>query len=318
MKYKKYNYILIFILMLIIGVNNVHAQAPFNYNASEKTCYYMSDDASFKARIVIYHSLQMNFWGYTNFGSSLIEYESNDTYTDVWIDKLGDNNYPYDEEYIINWAGMFGNPSYHIWDRMYIHDASVVFSTYYDISGANNNPPCPGYIVFEYADGHYRAWATENLSEAQKAQNNINAGGYLGYYGAPATSDKYFQEWVDAGLIKYNKDEAVTCTTYEAIFGSKDDPESIRYMVDEVLIYVRIIVPILIIVLGMVDFGKAVLANKEDTMKKAQLDFAKRVFIGVAVFFVPVLVDLVMDLADILWLSPEEGAILHGLPNCPL
>ena len=55
----------------------------------------------------------------------------------------------------------------------------------------------------------------------------------------------------------------------------------------------------------------------QDTMKKAQLDFAKRVFIGVAVFFVPVLVDLVMDFADILWAS-EEGAILHGLPNCPL
>ena len=318
MKYKKYSYLLVFILMLILGISNVHAAEPFYYNANQKTCYYMSSDAKFKARIVIYYDLQKNFWGYSNFGASLVEYESNDTYTDVWIDKLGDNDYPYDEEYVINWAGMFGNPSYYAWDRMYIHDASVIFNTYYDISEANRAQSCPGYIVFEDTGSHYRAWVTENLSEAQKAQDNINAGGYLGYYGAPTTSDKYFQEWVDAGLLKYDKDEAVTCATYEEIFGSKDDPDSIRYMVNEVLLYVRIIVPVLIIVLGMVDFGKAVLANKEDTMKKAQTDFAKRVLIGVAVFFVPALVDLIMEFADILWMSPEGDAIIHGLPNCPL
>ena len=36
-------------------------------------------------------------------------------------------------------------------------------------------------------------------------------------------------------------------------------------------------------------------------MKKAQSTFIKRVIIGVAVFFVPAVVDLIMSLADIVW-----------------
>ena len=36
MRYKKYNYIILFILMLLVGINRTYA-------ASEKTCYYISD-----------------------------------------------------------------------------------------------------------------------------------------------------------------------------------------------------------------------------------------------------------------------------------
>jgi hypothetical protein len=59
--------------------------------------------------------------------------------------------------------------------------------------------------------------------------------------------------------------------------------------------------------MGTLDLGKAVLANKEDQIKKAQTDFIKRVIIGVAVFFVPLLVDVVMWLADLVW----QGDYIH-------
>ncbi len=72
-------------------------------------------------------------------------------------------------------------------------------------------------------------------------------------------------------------------------------------MIDTIMEYVRIIVPILIILLGTVDFAKAVIAGKEDNMKKAQKDFVIRIIAGVAVFFVPVLIDIIMDLAEIVW-----------------
>ena len=93
----------------------------------------------------------------------------------------------------------------------------------------------------------------------------------------------------------------VTCADYNELFGDKNDPESISYMIHSILKFVRIIVPILIILLGILDFGKAVIAGKEDQMKKAQMDFVKRVVIGVAVFFVPVIVDIIMELADLVW-----------------
>ena len=88
-------------------------------------------------------------------------------------------------------------------------------------------------------------------------------------------------------------------------------PPSIAYLVNTVLQYVRVIVPILIIILGSLDFAKAVIAGKEDEMKKAQSTFIKRLVIGVAVFFVPALVNIIIYLADIVW----EGL---GYSTCTL
>lgn len=85
------------------------------------------------------------------------------------------------------------------------------------------------------------------------------------------------------------------------LFGSKKDPDSLRNLIDEILAYPRIIVPALVIVLGMIDLAKAVIASKEDEMKKAQSTFVKRLIIGVAFFLIPVFVDIMMWLADIVW-----------------
>lgn len=56
------------------------------------------------------------------------------------------------------------------------------------------------------------------------------------------------------------------------------------------IIYVA--VPFLVLVLGMLDFGKAVLSSKEDEMKKAQGRFIKRVMMGVLVFLVPTIINI--------------------------
>ena len=55
-------------------------------------------------------------------------------------------------------------------------------------------------------------------------------------------------------------------------------------------------IPIILIVLGMLDLGKAVVAGKEDEMKKAQSTLVKRCLYAVAVFFVVTIVTLVFGL----------------------
>ena len=55
-------------------------------------------------------------------------------------------------------------------------------------------------------------------------------------------------------------------------------------------------VPILLIVLGTIDLAKAVIASKEDEMKKAQGALIKRAMYAVAVFLVVFLVSFVMNL----------------------
>lgn len=57
-------------------------------------------------------------------------------------------------------------------------------------------------------------------------------------------------------------------------------------------------VPILLIVLGMIDLGKAVVASKEDEVKKATKAFGKRFLYAVCVFLVVWLVGFVFNIAS--------------------
>jgi len=64
---------------------------------------------------------------------------------------------------------------------------------------------------------------------------------------------------------------------------------------------VKILVPILLIVLGIVDFSQAVFGSKEDDMKKASSKFIKRVIIGVVIFFIPSILNLLLLIASSIW-----------------
>ena len=58
---------------------------------------------------------------------------------------------------------------------------------------------------------------------------------------------------------------------------------------------IKIGVPIVLIILGMMDMFKAMTAQKEDEIKKAQGLFVKRLVAGVLVFLVFVIVDLLFS-----------------------
>ena len=55
-------------------------------------------------------------------------------------------------------------------------------------------------------------------------------------------------------------------------------------------------IPMVLIIFGMLDLGKAVIAGKEDEMKKAQGTLIKRVIYAVAVFLVVTIVSFAMGL----------------------
>ena len=80
------------------------------------------------------------------------------------------------------------------------------------------------------------------------------------------------------------------------LFGSKKDPDSLRNLIDEILAYPRIVVPALVIVLGMIDLAKAVIASKEDEIKAAQKMLVKRAIYALAIFFVVLIVQVVFGL----------------------
>ena len=59
---------------------------------------------------------------------------------------------------------------------------------------------------------------------------------------------------------------------------------------------IQIGIPIILIVLGMIDLGKAVIASKEDEIKSAQKLLIKRAIYAIAIFFVVLMVTAVFNL----------------------
>lgn len=70
----------------------------------------------------------------------------------------------------------------------------------------------------------------------------------------------------------------------------------IRLIKNGIIPLIQIGIPIILILLGMLDLGKAVVASKEDEIKAAQKLLIKRAIYALAIFFVVLIVQLVFGL----------------------
>ena len=282
---KRCKYVLFSILLVVLSITQVHA---------DLMCYYMGD--GFRARYnATKNDIDVNLVGFT---------ADNDS------EKLGN--------YCDDWG---------LAQRSNTTEAGHTFDDYLDswcIAG-NTITKCPEYLVFQYCSA-YRVWGTESASEAQQAMDEINnntdcqsrIATFKNSDGTPIDEDQYYGSFITPEMG--GEEIIMDCNQ---LFGDVDDagmkksdgtvvrPASLAYLIDQALTYVRIIVPILIILLGTLDLAKAVVASKEEQIKKAREDFAKRVAMGVVIFFVPTLVNIIMKLADIVW----EGL---GYTSCTL
>lgn len=84
------------------------------------------------------------------------------------------------------------------------------------------------------------------------------------------------------------------CTTY--IGNGNGIPSKLAYVIALAVKIIQIGVPVLLIIWGMMDLGKAVMAQKEDEIKKGQQTFIKRLVAAAIVFFVVVIVKLLVGL----------------------
>lgn len=62
------------------------------------------------------------------------------------------------------------------------------------------------------------------------------------------------------------------------------------------LFVIKILVPILLIIIGSIDFGKAVIASNQDAVRKAAKTLTIRIVAGVVVFLIPTIVNFVFEL----------------------
>ena len=74
------------------------------------------------------------------------------------------------------------------------------------------------------------------------------------------------------------------------------DTVNIWRLVGYFLMIFKIVIPIILIVLGMIDLGKAVVASKDDEIKKSVKSLVMRAIAGIVIFFIPTLVGAIFSL----------------------
>lgn len=88
------------------------------------------------------------------------------------------------------------------------------------------------------------------------------------------------------------------------------DPELVD-IINEIFGWVKILVPIILIVLSTIDYSKAVLVSEKDETMQATKRLSKRIVIAIIIFFLPTLIHLVVDIYNNV--SPIP---LTDLPDC--
>lgn len=66
--------------------------------------------------------------------------------------------------------------------------------------------------------------------------------------------------------------------------------------IGNIVLVVKIVIPIIIVALGMMDFFKAITGAKDEEIKKSAKSFVLRVVAGVIIFFIPTVISVVFSL----------------------
>lgn len=87
--------------------------------------------------------------------------------------------------------------------------------------------------------------------------------------------------------------------------------EKIPNAVSTVVLVIKIAVPVLLVVFGMIDLMKSIVASKEDEIKKGRQIFVKRLIAGVLVFFIFSIVQLLIS-----FVADENKEGIMDCANC--
>lgn len=92
---------------------------------------------------------------------------------------------------------------------------------------------------------------------------------------------------------------------------TKPFPKKFPSLTSTVISIIEVLVPVLLVIFGGIDFLKAATSGKEDEMKKAQGVFVKRIITGVMVFGLFLMVKTVINIINI---GDSDSA--NGIVDC--
>lgn len=94
-------------------------------------------------------------------------------------------------------------------------------------------------------------------------------------------------------------------------------PNELFNLVHTIINVIKIAVPILLIIFGMIDFAKSVIAKSEDDVKKYRKNFVSRLISAIVVFLLIFIVQLAVNMiASVEETTNENGQTISDIWSC--
>lgn len=127
-----------------------------------------------------------------------------------------------------------------------------------------------------------------------QAFGSTSYGGALGDPEEDSADGGLTQEDMSEWLEGYDGD--VECNS---LLGDVNNPDSVAWLLQKMLNYIKLLGPLLVLVLSSVDFAKSIIVSDEESMKKAQKRLGIRLVLAIALFFLPDLVNTLLTIFGI-------------------
>lgn len=128
--------------------------------------------------------------------------------------------------------------------------------------------------------------ATYNLKDGQETA----ASSYVGAFGDNAQQE--MDEWLEG----YEQQQDCGET---GLLGNVNDENSVAWLLQRILNYLKILGPMIVVVMSGIDFAKVIVTSDDEGMKKAQKKLITRLLLAASLFFLPELVVALLDIFGI-------------------
>lgn len=124
------------------------------------------------------------------------------------------------------------------------------------------------------------AWYNKTLGAKKAGDNDI-------------TSTEDLDDWMD------DYDQEQTCDGSNALLGDPNKEDSVAWLLQKILNYIKILGPMIVIVMSGFDFAQSIIQSDDENMAKAQKKLIIRLLLAASLFFVTHLVGVLLDIFGI-------------------
>jgi len=157
------------------------------------------------------------------------------------------------------------------------------------INYVSKNNACPENIDYVFDNNPNLGINKANIYlQKNNSDKSFTLTSYSSFLGASNPDEKpSFEEKKESDL---NIDEFYLC--------DKDGVKQAFQIIGSVIFILKVIIPLILIVLGTIDFAKAILSDDEKNVPETIIKFIKRIVIAVVIFVIPTILNFFFSLVD--------------------